>query len=444
MEPEVRAECGFITVLEDRSDPDGRTIDLNVMILPAEKPQGAAPLFLLAGGPGLGATQLVGLALGPYAAVREIRDIVLVDQRGTGKSNPLRCADNVSQDPQALFGHLFDPQRLAACRDEIVQRADPTLYGTLHVVADLEEVRQALGVDKVVLWGGSGGTRTALMWLREAPEHIEAVAIDGVSPPAMRAPSGYARGSQDALDKVFEDCAAQEDCRAAFPQLQRDFDHLLQRFDEGPVRTHVTREDGTQVEVTMQRGDFGYAVRGMLYRSDAIRKLPQWIHEAAIRDDVHVFAQHYWERQVALLPLVSMGVHLSVFGTEDIPFIEPDEFDALTRGTFLGTYILQQYLAADAAWQGRGTLPADFHDPVRSDVPVLLLSGWYDPSTPPSLAEEVARTLSNSRHIVVRNEAHGAGFGCARQAVITFLRQASLEDLGEVCEDVGPIRFDVP
>jgi len=139
-----------------------------------------------------------------------------------------------------------------------------------------------------------------------------------------------------------------------------------------------------------------------------------------------------------------MGLHLSVFGTEDLPYIDPRMARRMTEGTFLGTYLIDQYQAACKAWDGRGRLPAGFHDPVRSSVPVLLLSGYYDPSTPPPVAAEVASTLSNSRHIVVRNEGHGAGFGCARDVVVAFLITGSLDGLGPACEGVGPIEFEVP
>lgn len=441
--PDDRAECTSITVLEDRARPDGRTIELHVVVLRAETPRpGRAPVFFLAGGPGQGATDLAGIVLGPYAAVRGDRDVVLVDQRGTGGSNLLDCRSNADEDPGAAFGGLYDPERVAECREMALTHADPRFYGTSHVVADLDEVREALGYASVVLWGGSGGTRTALVWLREHPERVEAVALDGVAPTDFRAPSGYARGCQDALDHVFEDCEVQTSCNEAYPDLRADFERLLRRFDDGPVRTFVTRED-TRVDVEMHRGDFAYAVRGILYRSALIRELPKMIHEAAASNDLSAFAQLHWERAVGLAPFVAMGVHWSVFGTEDVPFIDSTRVAELTEGTFVGRYLIDQYTAACKAWGGRGTLPAGFHDPVRSEAPVLLLSGYYDPSTPPHVAEKVARHLPNSRHIVVRNEGHGAGFSCARQVVTDFLIHASLEGLGPACEDVGAIEFTV-
>jgi pimeloyl-ACP methyl ester carboxylesterase len=197
---EDRAECGTITVLEDRSKLNGRKISLNVLILRAESPDGSAPLFLLAGGPGQGATDLAGLAFGPYAGVRKSRDVVLVDQRGTGASNRLDCPNDSDADPQAAFGGLFDPEQIAACAETASQHADLRLYGTSHVVADLDEVRDQLGYERVVLWGGSGGTRTALVWLRDHPDRVEAIAIDGVTSTYFRAPSGYAPTSSSSCD----------------------------------------------------------------------------------------------------------------------------------------------------------------------------------------------------------------------------------------------------
>lgn len=304
-----RAECGIVTVAEDRSRPDGRTVGLRVVVLRAAQSSGKAPLFALAGGPGQGATDLAELALGPWQSVLEVRDVVLVDQRGTGGSNRLDCPNRAAEDPASAFGKLFDPANIRGCLERTTAHADPTLYGTPRVVDDLERVRRDLGYDRVVLWGGSGGTRTALVWARRHPETVEA-----------------------------------------------------------------------------------------------------------------------------------MGVHLAVVCSEDVPFVDRERAADSAAGTFLGTYLVEQYTAACEAWRAE-PVAESFLEPVRSNVPTLLVSGYYDPSTPAWMAEEVARHLSRSRHLVVRNEAHGAEFGCARQATVEFLRSGSLEGLGAVCEGVGPVEF---
>ena len=437
------AKCGSFTVFEDRAAGTGRTIDLRIVVLPA---QGAAevkePLFFLAGGPGQGGVDLAELALGPFAPVREHRDIVLVDQRGTGSSGPIDCPIDADESPQAAFGNLFDPEHTRECLREIKGHANPTLYTTDLVVDDLDDVREALGYEKVLLWGGSGGTRTALVWMRRHPSRVVGALLDGVAPTDFRAPSTMASGCQNTLDAVFAECKQQRDCAKAFPNLEADFQRLLALFDDGPVETHIVDREGSKIPVEMHRGDFTYAVRGYLYRARTLVKLPATIRQAAETGDLHPFAQAYWQRQVGIRTAIAMGVHFGIYCSEDLPFIGEGEVANFTKDTFVGRYLYDQYGGVCKVWE---STPVDrsFLEPVESMIPVLIISGYYDPSTPISMGEQVAAHLPNSRHVMVRNESHGAEFGCARPAVIQFLKTGSLEGLGEICEDVGPIQYEV-
>ena len=397
---------------------------------------------MLAGGPGQGATDLAELALGPFAPVRETRDMVLVDQRGTGKSNLIDCPVDAAEDPGDVFGHLFDPGYVRSCLKKIKEHADPTLYATDHVVDDLDAVREQLGYDKVLLWGGSGGTRTALVWMRRHPKSVVGALLDGVAPTDFKSPSTMARGCQDTIDKMFAECRAQENCQSAFPKLETEFAQLMKLFEDGPVSTFILNQQGEQVPVDMHRGDFAYAVRGVIYRSRSLAKLPQMIHQAAEAEDIQPFAQMYWQRQVGLRRVVAMGVHFGIYCSGDLPFIAEDEVASFTEGTFVDRYLYNQYNGACEVWEAT-PVAQSFLDPVESDIPVLVISGYYDPSTPPSLGDAVARHLANSRHIVARNESHGAEFGCARPAAVQFLTTGTLEDLGPVCEDVGPVEYEV-
>ncbi len=438
-----RAECGTLTVLEDPSTPEGRKIDLNVVVLRAVAPGTREPVFLLAGGPGQGATDLAELALGPLAAVNETRDFVLVDQRGTGASNPLNCPNGSDEDPRQAFGGLFKPALMADCIERLSTAADLGRYNTPAVVADLEQVRQWLGYERVLLWGGSGGTRTALVWMRRHPDRVGAAVLDGVTPTMFRSPSSMARSAHVALERVFEDCLAQESCRAAYPDLESDFRKLLWLFEGGPVSTRISREDGTNVPVEMTRGDLAYALRAMLYSSRRITGLPRLIHDMATSGDVSPLAQALWRRDVALRPVVAMGVHFAVYCTEDMPFIDSRKVAELTDGTFLGTYLMDQYGAICDIWPA-DPVSRDYLEPTKVDIPILILSGYYDPTTPAALGDEVDRHLTRSRHVVVRDQAHGSGFACARPALIRFLQTGSLEELGPICEDTGAIEFEVP
>jgi len=437
------ARCGTFTVYEDRAAGTGRTLDLNIVLMPATGPEVKEPLFMLAGGPGQAATDLAVLALQPFAPVREHRDVVLVDQRGTGKSNRIDCPVEAEETPQSVFGNLFDPDQVRECLQQVRTHADPTFYTTDLVVDDLDAVRDWLGYEQVLLWGGSGGTRTALVWLRRHPDRVAGALLDGVTPTDFRAPSTYARGCQDALDQMFADCRQQEACHTAFPDLEADFAKLAARFENGPVSTQITDGEGKQVPIEMYLGDFGYAVRGLIYRSRTLAKLPAMIHLAATTDDLGPFAQAYWQRQVGLRPIVAMGVHFSIFCSEDLRFIGDENVEGFTKDTFLGTYLFDQYSGACEEWEV-AEVDESFLGPVKSDVPVLLFSGHYDPSTTVALAEQVASHLPNSRHVVVRNESHGSEFGCGRQLAIDFMTSGSLDGLGPTCDDAGPIQFETP
>ncbi len=442
------ALCGRLPVLEDRARPDGRTLDLAIVLLPATEkndPKLREPLFLLAGGPGQAATDLLTLVQGPLAPVREHRDIVLVDQRGTGDSNPLDCPNGSARDPQRAFGQLFDPENVRTCAERLAGRADVRLYATSHAVDDLEQVRRTLGYERVVLWGGSGGTRTAQIWLRRHPESIAAMLLDGVTPNDFRAPSGYAAGVDRSFERMAEDCRSQPSCQARYSDLTGDLERILHRFDDGPVIANLQTNERGVTPVEMSRDDFGYALRGQLYNARSIATLPGRIAEAASSGNLDFFAQALWERDVALRTAVAMGVHWAVFCAEDIPFLERERIPELTDGTVLGTYLIDQYRSACEAWPHE-PVGREFLEPVHSTVPTLLISGYYDPSTPPEGAERAAEQLSRNRHLVVRNQSHGAEFGCARELVTEFLSSSFVAgdpfaQLPGVCEGVGPIVF---
>lgn len=437
-----RAECGRLAVPENPDTEGGRSIELNVVVQRAAEPSGKEPVFMLAGGPGQAAQQLAGLALRPFRTVNEVRDFVLVDHRGTGDSNPIHCASDAASDPAAAFGALFRPAQIAKCLEQAGEHADVTLYTSRQAVRDLEAVREWLGYDRVLLWGGSGGTRTGLVYLRDYPDSIAAALFDGIVPTNFAAPSGFAPAAQRALDRVFEDCAAQPSCAAAYPRLEQDFEKLLGRFAGGPLAARVETDQG-EVEVEVHRDDVAYTVRGLLYNRRRIARIPAMIHEAATTGDVGEFAQAHWQRTAAVLPSIAIGVHLAVYCAEDLPFIDHEVIAAATRDSFLGDYLLEQYGNACKAWHSVPE-PAGFTAPVTANVPVLMFSGHYDPSTPDGLAEETARALPRARHVVARNEGHGAQFGCARPLAIDFLMRATLEGLEPACEKTGPIEFEVP
>jgi pimeloyl-ACP methyl ester carboxylesterase len=436
------AHCTWVDVLEDRAEPTGRVIRLRVVLLPARTDVDAEPLVMLPGGPGQAASGLIPLARQVYGEVQDTRDILFIGQRGTGESNALQCHEDVTSRPQLVFGDVFDDELIRACNAKVSEHADPSFYTTAHYVADIHQILTELGYERAVLWGGSGGTRTALAFMREHPDRVVAAALDGVTPLDYAMPLPFSQYVDRAWSRVVSDCAAQPDCAAAYPDLDDGLARVLGRFDGGSVTTSVQLPDGRRQGVAMHRGDFAYALRGMLYSPAAISTLPARIHEAAATGDLSFFAQSLFQRSAALRgTVVAMGLHLSVYCAEDVPRIPIGSADARVAGTILGTYVIDEYRSACEAWPVSAA-GNEWYRPVRSGVPVLLLSGYYDPSTPDEAAERVAAYLPNSLHIVVRDQSHGAGFACARPAVARFLIEASTANVVNPCPD-QPIRFEI-
>lgn len=425
------ASCGTITVFEDRATRRGRTIDIAFLVARAETPNAREAIFVFAGGPGEGSTDLAGYAFGWLAPVRSTLDIVFVDQRGTGRSHPLQCTSDGDGHPAGIFGHVFDPNVVARCRDLLAQGADLTKYTTDEAVADVDDVRAALGYDRISLHGGSYGTRMAQAYMRRFPRRVRSAVIDGVVPFDNAVPVTYAASAQQSIERVFAACRDSAICHLQHPQIAADFERLLDRFDAGPVPTTFSA-GGTNVTVPFGRGDFGYAVRGILYAADSVSRLPDMIGRAAASGDFSEFAEAYWSRDVSLDRAIAFGTHLSVFCAEDVPFPTDAEVETATAGTFLGRYLFDEYRNACRSWP-RANIAADARTAVTVAVPTLLLSGAFDPVTPPAFAERVAHSLPVSLSIVDPAASHGSSLGCARAAALYVLERGTIGGAPAAC-----------
>ncbi len=436
-----RALCTNIPVPEDRLSGNGRTIDIHVVVLKAPANISAEPLLLFPGGPGQPTSDLIPLARQVYPAVLERRDVVFIGQRGAGRSNALECIIDVRSQPSRAFGGLWDTERIAECYDDVLSHADPSHYTTATYVADINHVLDVLGYDRVILWGGSGGTRTAVALIRAHSERVVGAVLDGMAPIDYAMPAPFSRFVQESWERVVEDCERQQDCGQAFPDLAADLERALDRLGEGPVATDILGRTGTSHTVGLTRGDFLYALRGALYSAQETAALPKHIHAVAESGDFSPFAQSLYNRSAALLGGgLSTGLHLSVYCSEDVPAISEKHLKE-TEGTLLGRYLIDQYRAACGSWPV-DPAPSSWYRSFESSVPVLFLSGYYDPSTPAAAAEHARKSFPNSRHFVVRSVGHGAGFTCARVAVERYLVSGALDAVENPCPD-EPIHFEV-
>jgi len=425
------AQCGEIEVPEDRSKPDGRKIRIFVAVLPANtltpKPD---PLLILAGGPGQAASTLA-----PFASrlneIRRARDVVLIDQRGAGRSTPLTCAAFKPREDDALE---TDPvPRAKACAEELrAQGVDAAQYTTTAWIADLEAMRDALGYAQWNLWGGSYGTRVAQEYLRRHPDRIRTVTLDAVVPPAMISTLDVWRTRQATYDAVLRSCAGLPACNSRHPDPSALLAAIATTL--GPDGRDIDAVDPRTGKAMRLHLDFDGVLallQPLLYAPESSSLLPEMLALAAAGDFGPLLAATQ-STNTNLAEQLNAALHFSVTCAEDVPRITPDTRAAALAG--LPTRgIADNVIKACDVWP-RGSVPADFAQPVVSDRPVLLFSGAMDPVTPPAYGALVAKTLANSKHIVASGYGHIVSPNvCGPRLVASFVDEAGFGRLSESC-----------
>jgi pimeloyl-ACP methyl ester carboxylesterase len=337
-ELQSRAWCGRYEVFEDRASRQGRRLTLNMVILPAlvEKPA-PDPVFFVAGGPGQSAASIAGLlGEGPLTKIREERDLVFLDQRGTGASNPLTCKlYDDDDDLRGYFEDMFPVREVRACRERLEKVADLKQYTTSIAIDDLDDVRRALGYEKINLYGGSYGTTVALAYLRQYGRHVRSAILAGVAPTDLKLPLPFAKGAQYAIDHLIDDCAADTVCRAAFPNLRAEFTSVLDRLAKGPADVELINPFTRKAQrVSLGRGVFAERLRMMLYDRDPASLIPLLIHRA-YQGDFRPFVLAALPQARAIYQSLSLGMYFSVTCSESVPFITEEDVRGETVGTFL-------------------------------------------------------------------------------------------------------------
>jgi len=427
------AQCGTLQVPEDRTKPEGRKIDIFAAILPANTvtPKDD-PLVILAGGPGQAASTLAPFAA-RLAELRRTRDVVLVDQRGTGRSSPLTCAAFKPSESEAFE---TDPRpRARECLAELIGRdVDPAQYTTGAWIADLEAMREALGYPRWNLWGGSYGTRVAQEYLRLHPQRVRTVTLDGVAPPGMIISLDVWRTREAALDAIARACADSRPCRAAHPDvratlhdIERSLGSAGREIDLVDPRTGTARRAHITFDVVLG------ALQPLTYAPETATLLPELLALAARGEYAPLFAANpaMSGRDV---DQINAALHFSVTCAEDVPRIQPGAEQKVLEG--LPTRRLAEQTLAVCEFWPRGTVAPDFAQPVKSAVPALIFSGGMDPVTPPANGEAVAKGLPNGRHIVAPGYGHIVSVhACAPRLIASFVEEARSDRLSQACVD---------
>jgi pimeloyl-ACP methyl ester carboxylesterase len=435
--PEMEGlRCGTVSVPENRDAP-GRMLALNVVVVPART---AAPareaVIFFGGGPGQAMAEAARWAGRSYGAALPDRDLLFLDQRGTGLSAPLQCTLRDPANPQSYLDDFLPPAATARCREELARGADLTRYGYVDFAHDVDAVRRALGYERLDLNGGSYGTRAALVYLRTYPRSVRSAMLLGLVPPGFLQPADYARDSQAALTGLLAACRADARCNAAFPDVEREARVVVRRLEAQPGQAEIIDpETGARIRLAVSRGTFAETIRRMMYDAPIARSVPFVIHRAYLGDYRPVARTGLRDRR-GMQGSSWWGLYLAITCSEDVPFIDQAAAAAERDRTFLGDYRVRQQAQACRGWP-TFPVPADYHQPFPSDVPTLLISGEFDPVTPPRWGAMAAAAHRNSLHVVVPAAAHGydgmEGSDCVDSLVFQFYRQASVAGLDTAC-----------
>jgi pimeloyl-ACP methyl ester carboxylesterase len=419
------ARCGHIQRPLDPDRPDAAKIEIHFAVLPAlARHKRADPVFFFAGGPGQSAIDLAAPMSRLLARLGNRRDVVLIDQRGTGRSAPLKCTDDRSQQLGESADTGRQLNRLRDCRSALEKLAwgDLKQFTTTIAVADADAVREAIGAPQVNLIGASYGTRAVLEYQRQFPLRVRRAVIDGVAPPDMALPASFSVDSQTALDGVLAGCADDPVCTARFPRLRDQLHKLLASL---PLHAIVTDPvSGKEESIALNRDTLLAWIRAPLYSPTLTSALPQAIADAA---------QGRFNGLVALASALSVGgegmatgMHFSVVCSEDMA---AKVTSMPGPGADFGATFGDFYRRVCAEWP-RGKIPAAFYRLQVAVSATLVLSGGADPATPPRHGERVARELgAKARHQVVAHAGHGVmGLPCMSDVIYRFVDAESDDD----------------
>jgi pimeloyl-ACP methyl ester carboxylesterase len=412
----MELECGWLTVPEAYNAPTGRTLRLAVAIIRSADPNpDPIPVIFLQGGPGGSTidTYLQLIPLNPRLSALN-RDVILFDQRGTLYSQPsLFCEETYQLGIDLLDADISDEEAsrqyldaLGACRARLESEGvDLSAFDSLENAADVDALRRALGYDQVHLYGVSYGTLLALHVMRLFPEGLASVTIDSVMPTQVAAIEDQPRVIARGLDALFESCAADPGCSRAYPDLETVLYSQVDRLNADNARITLTNlETGGTYPALLDGDTVLSVVIQLMYATDLVPMIPRTIYQVRAGD--------YQVIETLLSNLVfdrsmSYGMFYSVWCAEEpeldlarlnLEAMPPQLADEMRASS-------EQYLQVCSIWDVQ-PLPADANAPVTSDIPTLVLSGAFDPVTPPEYAEQAAEGLSNAYSFVIPSGGH--------------------------------------
>jgi len=431
----AQAWCSTFDVPENRDDPHGRHIRLKLAIARSDAQVPEPDLVtLLAGGPGEAATEAWVIEAPAFGEVRKHHDVLLLDQRGTGGSNPLSCKSAEQASDQHVLKLDLDTMRkdVAACLDEVKQKADPRYYTTTIAVQDLEDVRKALGSPQLDLVGVSYGTRMAQQYIKHYPNSVRSAVLDSVVPNQVVLGEDFAGNLDDALKKDFAYCTVVPACKQRFGDSMQTLYQLRDALRANPHKVSF-RDPETYETVERPLSEFSLAsvVRMFAYQPETAALLPLSINAAA-HGDVGPLLGQAKILSGDLSGDMNNGMSMSVICSEDADLLQPRLQD---QNTILGNHLVDAIKAQCDVWP-HGARPDDFHAPLKSGKPILMLSGELDPVTPPRYGQQILPGLSDARQLIFKGQGHSLlGRGCMPQLLGKFIDKPDPRQLDASCLD---------
>lgn len=448
-------ECGYVTVPEEHALPHGSTIRLAAVLIHSFSSSPETPLVMAQGGPGGSTIDVFAeLMLGPYSSLfRAQRDILLFDQRGTYYSEPsLLCEESFALTRDTLDDNLASAesmemynQALLACHDRLVAEGiNLSAYDSVENAADVPMVVKALGYDEYNFYGVSYGTLLAFHLMRDYPEGLRSVVVDAIAPTSTNfIPAVPANGNR-ALRLMFETCAADPDCSTYYPALEATFLEVLDTLNTTPVIVPITDPNTGETYDMLLNGDMLASLTfSSLYVTPILPNFPKYVYEMAQGNFSWL---SIYGGDLLLDATMAEGMQLSVLCAEDSDF-SADEI--VVEGVYpvyeeALQLFSESYLDLCPIWDVEA-LASFVDDPVVSDIPTLVMSGQFDPITPPAWGELVGETLSNAYVYEFPGVGHGSLFGglCPVSITLDFLSDPGQAPDASCIEDMQ-ISFTAP
>ncbi|TMM45079.1 alpha/beta fold hydrolase [Colwellia ponticola] len=437
---EIRSQvkCGKLVVPENYQQSEGTKIAINFAVLPAiDDSEYKTPLMFLAGGPGQAAVELATGLNRVFREVRKTRDIILVDQRGTGESSPLSCEFEAVDNVYSALPDALTPAEVTDCVKQFT--GDVTQYNSENAIRDFDAIRAALGHKKLNIYGGSYGTRAGLVFMRMFPESLASVVLDSVGP--IEVPIGlFGQSGARSFNLLLENCKNSAPCHKAFPNVAQEFQIVKARLAKEPVDMDILHPRlGTPTKLLIDDTKFTGNLRFQLYGMEGRSMVPLVIHQAFLGNYqplIGLMARTEGEQ------LVYTGLLFNIVCNEDMPRVSAADKAADADNNFDGK---DSQLAWDMVCpffpQYRPS--EDFYQRVTANIPTLILSGNLDPVTPPSNGEYSAKSLPNSHHIIIDNASHTVAMStCASDIINQFLTSKAPGNLDESClQNIPQERF---